>query len=355
MREHFSRLIRSFLGVIIMGLVFSLSVGIHLWALIANYNALIQGFELIGFDQKPLADDPFYGWIFDALLLGDANQCHLYAGFLVFALAICFGVVSYFLFNMIMLIRDRRVYLSNRDEVSAHQAMTVILHDNLPYFILFLILLIPLAWWDVSLFSYRFLAGAMNIESPVEAVNNISRLGVMLQEAPDNLALAIGRIGGWGYLAATLFTALFLKFAYQRAKERLIVFEESFLALFFFDDAGRTEGGGQPAGTAVTEGVTAPPVNVATQEEPGARPVAGHQENTTVMPEEPGQEMPATHVNRDDEVEVIGGNGNIKRSDAVANPERYHIDENGRFWDRQYYEALHGSSAVPAEERSEAA
>lgn len=378
MRENVSRFIRSTFGLIVMGLVFSLAVSIHIWALIANYNALVQGFELIGFDQKPLADDPFYGWVFEAMLLGDATQCHLYAGFLVFTLAACFGVVSYFLFNMIMLIRDRKVYLNNGDEESARQAMTVILHDNLPYFIIFSGLLIFLAWWDLWLFYYRSLAGAMNIEIPKEAVLNISSPGVMLAEAPDNFALAISRIGGWGYLAATLFTSFFMKFAYQRAKERLIIFEESLLDLLSQDNVDRTDGVvSQSTGTTLAEGAPTSTgiVTAQAEQETGIESLQqeditgsavntqhelhqgenSERESETTTPEEPAQEMPTTHVHVDEEVEVIGGNGAIRRSDALANPDRYYIDENGRFWDRGYYEKLHGLSDVASTEERPAA
>lgn len=391
MRENFSRFIRSAFGVIVIGLMFILALAIHLWALIANYNALVQSFELIGFDQKPLSEDPFYGRIFEAMLLGDATQCHLYAGFLVLALAVGFGIMAYFLFNIIMLIRDRKVYLNNGEAESARQAEIAILYNNVPYFIIFSILLIVLAWWDLWLFTYRSLAGIYGIETAEEAVPLIGKLGVSIAEAPDNFALALIRLGGLGYLVATLLTSFFLKFAWVRTKERLIDFEEAIISLFYIENSTQVTRDGQSEATIPVSANNAPmepegaeelqldantlAVNPPREAEIG---VGMDNESNTVGPEQrlertpdgdnfktgqpeitvpsdPLLEIPTTHVNAEKEVEIIGGNATIRRSEALANPDRYHVDEDGRFWDRGYYEMLHGSSFVTSTERPEAA
>lgn len=340
MRENISRFLRSTVGATVLILIFGFALLIHIWAITANYNATVQSFELLGYDQKPISDDPLFGWFFEALLLGDATQSHLYAGFVVLMLAMGFGISVYYIFKLIMLLRDRKVYQTKGDTESASQAEILIIYDTLPYLVISLTLVGILAWWDLYLFNYRSLAGTNGVESQEDAVL-LKKLGLSIAESPDSFALALNAIGGWGYLAATLLSAFFLKFAWILTKERFIAFEDAVLGLFSFVENNMVAGDMQTAAS------TTPAESAERNNNQGRNnSTADITTSTASSDQERIIEATSPQADAEEMVEVIGEEKPVRLSEILANKDRYYKHEDGRYWVRELYENLHGASTL---------
>lgn len=365
MRERISRLIRSGMGTLFWLIGVVIAIGAHFWLLFANYSGLVQAFELLGTDQKPLGDDPLFGGIFEAMLLGDANQGHLFAGILVVALAAGFWLMCYYIFRLMSLAgtRVRHQYQEKMDSV--REAEYRIKYDNLPYLLITLIPLIVVAWWDIRLFNFRSLAGAYGIETPEDALF-LKNMSAMMVEAPDNFSYALIYIGGWGYLATTFLTAFFLKLAWNQLKENAIALEGSLFDLMNiglenqpYGEPGTLENPDEEFVLAETlteqreKAIDAPVSNtsVGSNMNPIGNLIAAAQSDGTVDSSNAehdinhGSSQSQLSVLNNTEVDefviVVGENEPVRMSEIMVNQKRYYRHEDGRWWNREYYESLH--------------
>lgn len=387
-RDSISRFLRSGMGTLLWSIGVLIAIGAHLWLLFANYSGLVQAFELLGTDQKPLGDDPLFGWTFEALLLGDANQGHLFAGILVVALAAGFWLLCYYIFRLISLAGSRVRFQNQEDMDSVREAEIRIKYDNLPYLLITLIPLIAAAWWDIRLFNFRSLAGGYGIETPEDA-HILKNMSATMAEIPDNFSHALTNIGGWGYLATTFLTAFFLKFAWNQLKESAITLEGSLLDLMNigvenqpYGELGAAENPAEelvmaetPAeqrGRAIDAPVSKTSVS-SNMEELDATGGMQHLKNMhpidnsnaaalsdgTVgnanaeqdVNQGPSQSQSSVLNNAevDELVIVVGENEPVRMSEIMVNQERYYRHEDGRWWNREYYESLHANGTSEKE------
>jgi hypothetical protein len=181
--------------------------------MIANYLACKGSFELLGFEMRPLWTDELVGHLLGAFF-PKATLAHFYA--LIVAVTVALGLFLVFklAFSVADLWEARRDSLAANDQESARKAMRLIVRD----LGMLLIFLIPLAWaiyWDVYLFRYRSIAGALGIEDPTVAPQMFG-WERQLRENGELFAWALVHIGAWGYVAVTALACLSLEFAWHK-------------------------------------------------------------------------------------------------------------------------------------------
>lgn len=359
MRDKITRLLHSAVGVLAWGIFgVLLALLLHIILLFANYSGLIQAFEILGTDQKPMADDALLGWLFDTLPVGDTTQAHLLAATLVVAFAVGFWFFLYCIFNIIKLAGLRARSMAQGDTDSAKEAMFRILYDESPYLFLTSIPLGVVACWDLWLFRFRATAGSLGIELPEEALeSNIltPTLDSVLVQGSDSLVFMLDMFGGWGYLAAAFLSALFLKFTWIKLKESVVILEDSLLdmlnienqpedELVAADIPARSESATEQRNTLHThaESQVADPAIAEQTRGPEPETETGVVEkNVNTTPD-----MPLDVATGPDElVTVVGENEQVRISEIMANPERYFRHEDGRWWNRGYYESLHANES----------
>jgi hypothetical protein len=347
MKQRISQVFRSTFGFLLVGLFLLTALFIHLWILFSNYAGIVQSLEMLGYDQKPLSENRFFGWLFEAFGLGDATQCELYAGALVFAMGFTLMTVCYLITQLIIHIRDRRIFLRTGDVDSARNVELTIYYNILPWLILWVPLASIISLWDIKLFALRAFGGVIGIDSP-EAVASIGTPELMLREYGDRLAIRLTQFSPWGYVSVVIATSFLLEFLFIKFKDRWEILVDAFANLFTREESNPQEVTGQS--------LTSPAS--------GSIPV-GQNQNSEETAEEAGVPVPSGEVSMeesndvvtlrqigfdmDEEVEVIGGNGNrIKRSHAIEDRNRFYMDGEGKVWDKRYYNSLHAGDTEEA-------
>jgi len=187
-----------------------LSFFIHLIVVIANYMGTLAAFELLGFEMRPLETDSLLGPYLGAFL-GNATMAHFYALAIALTVALAQFLVYHSTFRVFDLSRDRRTYIQRGDEESAGIALRLILFE-LGILFFFVLLLGIAVIFDVELFRYRFIAGALSIDDPTVATKSILSWSLQVKENFHLYAWHIARIGAWGYLSVTALACLMLGF-----------------------------------------------------------------------------------------------------------------------------------------------
>lgn len=357
MRDIISRFLRSGVGTLLWAAGVLLALGVHFVLLFANYAGLVQAFEILGTDQRPMGDDAFLGWLFDTILIADSTQSHFLAASLAVVFAVGFFVVFYLVFKVIRLAGLRARSIAQRDTDSAKEAMFRIVYDTLPYLILTGIPLGIIMYWDYSLFRLRSVAGSLGIEAPEEALALLKVTPDFITHGADNLVYMVDMIGGLGYLAAAVLSAIALKFMWSNLAESAVVLEGTFLDLLNIKDEPRDEP--EAAELPVLQGnsmemSTVPNIN---DESPVVEPAPGtniedakieearRPEPETMRTVETSTDASSDMIRdagagTDELIEVVGGNEQ-RISQVMANPEKYFRHADGRWWDRSYYERIH--------------
>lgn len=392
-----SRITRHFVGLIFWTLVAAAFAAIAVKVILANYLACKAAFELLGFEMRPLSSDELVGEILGAFF-PNATLAHLYA--LAVALTIAGGYFLFFhlAFHIHDLIDDRKVYLIQGDEPSAHAAMRLIIRDAITM-VAFLIPLVVATNWDIDLFRYRSIASALHLEDPQVAASTIKAWEIQLREHGDLFAWSAARWGAWGYLAVTALACLCLEVAFRKVSgkwdslcgtvgELFKPADQSGdgAALYGYDENGQPVYDPQAPlsydvnGNPVEQGDLAEPAlqpedNVST---PGAAPApAAEAEAATQAPPngngvghapptfgalfdeppapqaapEPAAAAPAAGTRpvapeaESDLHDVIGGDHGERVSlrAARADRRRFHVDmATGRIWRREHWERVHG-------------
>ena len=211
-----NRIIRNLIGLIAWIMGVSASLALNAIVVVSNYLGCKASFELLGFEMRALGTDELLGGILGALM-GDATIAHLFA--LGVALTVAFGLFMLFrlFFSIHKLSYDRRAYIVSGDQESARVALQLIVRDA----VLMVIFAIPLIYamnWDISLFRYRCVAGALGIEDPSAAANTLKIWELQLEEHGSLFAWSLARFGAWGYLAVTAIACLCLEFCLVRVR-----------------------------------------------------------------------------------------------------------------------------------------
>ncbi len=212
-----NRIIRNLVSLIawIVGVIASFFLNAII--VLSNYLGCKASFELLGFEMRALGTDELLGDILGALM-GDATIAHLFA--LGVALTVAFGLFMLFrlCFSIYKSYCDRHAYIVSGDEESAKIALLLMVRDA-ALMVIFAIPLIYAMNWDVSLFRYRCVAGALGIEDPSAAANTLKIWELQLEEHGSLFAWNLARFGAWGYLAVTAIACLCLEFCLVRVSE----------------------------------------------------------------------------------------------------------------------------------------
>lgn len=340
---------------------------------IGNYLAVETALELQGTEPKPLSAFSIFGGFFDSFL-PDATLADVAALTLVSVLYIGVACLINRAFRLAHLIRDRRLYLQQGDTKSAELVIEYV-KACVAWIALLSVLVVPVVYWDVKLFQFRAVIGALGIDNPILAAQQPGWAEQIAQNG-NLFGWELAGIGAIGYLALNILAAVLLEFNIQ-------AIDNSWIGV---TDAVTREL--QPSSTSEPEAVVADtgPEVAATEQNgsataespagasPAAQPSAARTEehanvvrlradqgsstlvaenvapanvpsaaNTTAGMAAPTRQSssaapPPTEPLQD----VIGGNGTrVSLSEARRNRDRFWIDANTReIWDVQHRRAL---------------
>lgn len=336
-----ARVIKNLFGFILNLFGLALCLGIHLIIIFANYAAIASAFEVLGYEPRPLGEDQYMGSFFVALGIGNATLANVYAAGLAAVIAAGFIFAYNYAFKIVKLFLDRRGYLQMGNQADAQRAMYLIFQYSF-YLAAVIIPLCFVVYWDVTLFRLRLEANVTNVLKSQELLlwtnDTLKRLGEYITKVLTASAL--------GYLFATNLACLGLEVMFERVSDRFTLLADSFGELF---GRGIQQEGQQPEqthpadvtpGTGTIEPVLVDPVPQAPESTEPVTPPPPQRPEVVVPPQ--------TGANPQETQEVLGGDGErIARDEAIRRPDLYVIDDTGRIWRREFYEALHGSEEEP--------
>lgn len=322
----------------------------------SNYVACASSFELLGYEMKPLEADVLVGPLAGALF-GDATLAHLYAAAIALTIALGLFLVFHLAFQVFQLMQDRRAYIEQGDDSSARIALRLVVRD----LILIGAFLLPLALafvWDIELFRFRSVAGAMNLSDPGTAPTAIANWDLQLDEHSRLFAWIIAKNGAWGYLAVTVLACLALEFTFTKvgdAWSRLLSGfraepnpESAELILYGYDSNGQpVYDESEPTSFDTSGRMLNNDPSAPVDEYPVLRPVPYDRDDDALLDEQENRDPP----NTDQRLPVYGSsNGEeLTLAEAQSDLDRYHVDMMTReIWLREHWEALHAHGAPAA-------
>jgi hypothetical protein len=192
------------------------SAALAVFMVITNYMACTVSFELLGFDRTPLYRDRLLGPFFLGIA-GKATLTDLFS--LMVSVIIATGLFLFFhvTFQIFKFYEDRRAYLLEGDTVSAG----IITHRmwwHLGILSVVFIALVLALRWDIHLFLFRAVAGAMALEDPGLALK-LASWETQMQEKPNLWFIVMARIGVWGYISITAIACLCLEYSIHKLGE----------------------------------------------------------------------------------------------------------------------------------------
>jgi hypothetical protein len=388
MADQINIITRNMVALLFWLVITAISIAIHSCVVFSNYMASAAAFELLGYEMKPLSADALLGPYMGAFL-GSSTLAHLYALSLAVTLAWSLFMVFHLGFRIFEMMFDQRTYVEQGDEASARLASRLIIRDVA----LIIFFIIPLAFalrWDLELFRYRSVCGALQIHDPAVATANVTNWALQLQARSHLFAWMIAKVGGWGYLAVTALACLALEFSFHKISEswaRLLSGFQGILtqppgpdqemALYGYDEDGQPvydpdgsiayDVDGNPlnrpspkhspevgADGAGAEPALEPPAALAEVHD-GDHSDAHAADNLTEG--DSGSQHAHRGLEGDGRHEVIASptNERLTFADALAAPDLYHVDIATRqIWWRQYWTHIHGQ-APESPDRAQAA
>jgi len=198
-------------------LVFTLVVSAGaIWATLEHYMSTRGALELAGFEKQELWRDPLLGPILGPFI-PNATLPEAMALSLAVLEAVIFFLIFHALFESLWLIRHRRIHSvrGNTTEVAEAEYRMLVIGVTMVFAS---ILLVPAIRWDMELFRFRSLAGAMGIEQAVDAAH------IKALEAKDSVANSLfshklAWIGAWGYMAVMAIGSLALERCFNKLNE----------------------------------------------------------------------------------------------------------------------------------------
>lgn len=214
----FNRITRNITGLIAWMIVVIGCIVLNGIVVLSNYLGCKASFELLSYEMRPLHTDELLGGFFGSFF-SEATMAHLFA--MTVTLTVAFGLILLFhlMFSVYELCYDRRAYIAAGDEESAKIALRLIVRD----LILIAIFAIPVfyaAKWDIGLFRYRSVAGALGIEAPQLATSTVKSWELQLEEQGHLFAWSLARFGAWGYIAVTAIACLGMEFSSVKTGEK---------------------------------------------------------------------------------------------------------------------------------------
>lgn len=344
---------RSFFGWLFT-IPFVLAMGLlNLIMALANYLSLCLTFEMVGLDTVPLGDDKLLGPFFVGLA-ADASLVNLIAAGLACVVTAGFFVLVRLLLSKWEHWKQLRLHQQegNRAEVTARRWL---IGDTLLWLVLLVPCVVAFSVWDLEMFRYRAVLGAAQVVDTADAVS-VPAWSKVQAEAHDVYAIALAKVGMWGYLAVNLMACLLLEFSLLKARKR--VHEMTTIVGSWFD-SGEQEPGAADSLQSDEDHFEAP-ARYGSDEPLVVEPLAETPrafQGPTINPDAPIETIPETVVRqpeampadqpRGDHKVVLGGRTDerVTLEDALQNPQRYFVDiRSGLIWDREHWESLHGAT-----------
>ncbi len=331
---------------------------------LGNFLVSWQAFELIGFEDLPLAEVPLTGPVAVALGVGTAPLAAVYALGLTAVMGFLVGTTVKIVWEMLAYFSDWRRLRRSEEQDSRRLARECLgkLEE------LGLRLVVPLSAavlavrMDVALFVLRaraLLTDAADISEFLGLLPDpVVQLGALLAGFTVTFA--------WGYMACVVGAALAVEHAFERSASRWEGLSNNIQALID-GDATRPSGHGAGVTDATATPVLREPERVqptvpepaetrATQPETPVLSAATWAPEPVPGPEPPAADLPPVATPRagSREVDVVVGPGQMRRValDMVESSRDFVRDSSGRQWfDRQYYESVMGPIETAQEEK----
>ena len=350
-----------------------LALGMNAVLATANFLGTKVSFVLLGYDAQPLRYDPLLGQTLGAFF-PEATIADLLAFAVAAGVTGGFFAIGRLLNNVFEILQDLRIHLEHEKEKEAARGL---LAKELVLLMCFAVPVVYAAYWDYLLFQFRAIAGANLIEHPEQAVQLLGSAYVN----SDVLAFSLSHAGGYGYLAITAIGVLLLELSISRTStyaSRLLVILDGWwedpVEDAKTDERQRTEApqnqqlGGQSkqntrqredlGKASFPDAAAAHTSRERASEVPQRSPTSAHRtteaRTTTTARESPRHEADhsspeanGAHGPLEGLAEVIAEQpgARVTVQDALREPERYVVDaERHQVWDRDYYEAVFGST-----------
>lgn len=303
-----------------------------------HYLAWQSALELQGYESKPLASDGLWGAFF-ATFMPDVTLAHLIAIMGACALVIGFFMFIHYMVAIHQCWADRRVYRAQEDEQSAY-ALRERIARYACYAVLLLIGLVLVVAWDIDLFRYRSLAGALDIDAPQKATSSIPALPVFLERHGDLFVSQLTILGPWGNLGVTVVLCVVLELCMLHMGEawaRFIAPVDALLRpsapLSADEPRQRIQPEQQERGLLTQSGSSATPRQHSDE---------SLTEHTVSAESQSAPEVDHSGSQRATEVIGAAPNTMVHLADALRDEGRYRVDERThQVWDRTYWNALH--------------
>lgn len=368
--------------IFLAGLGVSVAIGAGLT--IANYLSLSMTFADTGLDGTPLAENALLGRYLGGLF-GAADLASLFAAVMAVVEYFCLVALFHSLLNIWQAWERRRAFVRDNNVEGIDEA-NGLLRAAFFFTLLFAVIAVPLVLWETQLFRFRF----MEPNFPASSLAAMPGWPELTALHSDKFIVQIMGLGAWAYVALTGGSALLLEWtAHQSAESFTLAMaygaqmfeevppsdnrasDEQALQHFGYDAAGQPiydaatpiayDPQGQPVGApspvAAAPGASAEgPVlfDPIIANHPQAEPATAAAAKGAGLPDLPPMPyLPAENSRQNpagaDILEVVGGAAGerVSLSEALADPNRYHVDlMTRRIWARGHWERLHGPAAA---------
>lgn len=364
----FSNVIRNTAAFALWCLLAVAAIYVNIQVMLANYLGSKAALELQGYESQPLYRDSLVGRVLGSFM-GEATLAQFFALGVSLVLSFSLFLLFHIGFGLFELFEVRAGSSPEDARLAKRRIVESLIEMGL--------LLIFLFWavrWDMELFRFRSLAGALAGGEPEVdplSVPSWASFGTEYSQAFVSMLIAYG---AWGYLGITALGCFFLEKSFQNLSQRwarlcapideLIEANKRMRRVKSGDFYGYDEKG-RPvfdADVPVAYDIDQNPVSGTEQSGTESIPGGPRRDATPepspfvdVFPPVDGNQWPEEVEERPESVEtevreVIGGNGDkISLSAALANGDRYYVDgATGQIWDRNHWNSLHGIDAEPA-------
>ena len=200
------QLVKNSLRLLLWMVLAVLSVAATGWLFMAHFMGAVSGFELLGYEARPLRTIPLVG-PFLGSFFGEASLCEFYGLALTGAIALGLFISANLLFRLFELIRA----LAQSLQADYPDRISDVALELFQHALVTAALAFPLYWvlrWDFEIFQYRALAGRHNISDSTLAVGSILTPAAELAQNSDLFATELMMTGAIGYVGVSFVLCL---------------------------------------------------------------------------------------------------------------------------------------------------
>jgi hypothetical protein len=369
--KQFGQMIKNIFALVACIIVALSCLFAEFWLFIIHYLGLSYAFELKGFDTLPLHQESVIGPAMKAFFpkADYTKGLGMLVAFILMGITFTFFHLAYECFKL-LLERSRYKRENNAETV---QVVNQMLLTNCIWMAVLAIPGVLIFLWDLDLFKYRLLLGAIGVDSP-DAATGLTNISQQMQENGNLWIWNNLSIDASGYAALVAGMSLLLEMSFLKTGDNVNKLMTNINLMFHgkSDDNNQPEffgydAEGKPvyeASQPVVYDVDGNPVNpqASAQTTADASGSGTKADEPLFTTEEPRQhtstasasastEAPGCEKQRtaSPEVEVIGGSAGEKvtMAHAQSQPNRYWIDpDNHQIWDADYRNELFGKSST---------